>query len=71
MNRSRSRASITCLAEAMGQAGEIIKRRRVNISRRNSSPPVWKALTADAICIHSDSAIALELAIQLRRLIGT
>ena len=71
MDRSRSGATITTLAEAVAQAAEIIKRRHVNISLQYRDRPVWKPLTADTICIHSDSAIALELAIQLRRLTGT
>ena len=30
-----------------------------------------RTISADTICIHSDSAIALDLAIRLRRLIET
>ena len=71
MNRSKNRASITSLEEALDHAVEIIKRRRVNVNHRPSGHPVWKTLPADTICVHSDSAIALELAIQLRGLIGT
>ncbi len=69
MNRSQSIASITDLGEALEQAEEIIKRQRVNISQQFPSRPVWKTISADTICIHSDSVIALDLAIRLRRLI--
>jgi UPF0271 protein len=71
ISRSQIHASITNLQEALEHAEEIIKRQRVNISRQYSSQPLWKAISADTICIHSDSAIALDLAIRLRRLIET
>ncbi len=68
--RSNPRASITVLAEALAQAEEIIQRRRVNICQDPSGRPVWKKLAADTICVHSDSPIALALAVRLRRLPG-
>jgi UPF0271 protein len=71
MNRSQIIASITDLAAALDHAEEIIKRQRVNIIHQYASRPVWKTISADTICIHSDSAIALDLAIRLRRLIET
>ena len=69
MDRSQTHASITDLETALAQAEEIIKRRRVNVSRPPSSQPLWRAIEADTICIHSDSPIALDLAVRLRRLI--
>ena len=69
INRSQINASITDLGEALGHAEEIIKRQRVTIVRPYSSQPLWKEIGADTICVHSDSAIALDLAIRLRRLI--
>jgi len=71
IDRSQLHASITDLATALEHAEEIIKRQRVNINQQYSSRPQWKAIRADTICVHSDSAIALDLAIGLRRLIGT
>lgn len=71
INRSQAHASITDLQEALEHAEGIIKRQRVNIRRQHSSQPLWKTIGADTICIHSDSAIALDLAIRLRRLIET
>ena len=71
VSRSQVNASITDLAAALEHAEEIIKRRRVNIVRPYSSQPLWKEINADTICIHSDSVIALDLAIRLRRLIET
>jgi UPF0271 protein len=71
LNRSQINASITDLGEALEQAGEIIKRRRVSISRPYPSQPLWKEMSADTICVHSDSVIALDLAVGLRRLIET
>jgi len=71
VNRSQVHASITDLTAALEQAEEITKRRRVNINHHSSSQPVWKSISADTICVHSDSPIALDLAMGLRRLIGT
>ena len=68
VDRSRPRACLTGIAPALEQAGEIGVRQRVNTSRRESGRPVWRALPADTICIHSDSPIALELAVKLRQL---
>ncbi|HNW43168.1 MAG TPA: LamB/YcsF family protein [Elusimicrobiales bacterium] len=69
VSRSQPDASLSVLAEAAAQAEEIILRQRVNIQQRGKDRPIWKTLAADTICIHSDSAIALELARALRRLI--
>jgi UPF0271 protein len=71
VDRSRPHASITDLAEALTHAEEIIRRRRVNIRGHCGGPPVWKKISADTVCIHSDSSIALDLAVQLRRFTGT
>jgi UPF0271 protein len=71
VDRSQIHASIIDLATALKQAEDIIKHRRVNISLQNSSLLVWKTISADTICVHSDSVIALDLAIGLRRLIET
>ncbi|TFG80892.1 MAG: LamB/YcsF family protein [Chrysiogenales bacterium] len=69
VDRSQPHASLSELESALAQAKEIIKRRRVNVSHSSSGHPQWQAITADTLCIHSDSPIALELAVQLRRLI--
>ena len=69
VDRSQPHASITDLESALAQAGEIVARRRVNVRHRPGSRPCWRAVAADTICIHSDSPIALELAVGLRRLI--
>ncbi len=65
VSRAASNAAITDVNEALAQAGEIIKRGRVNVSG-DPARPVWKAIKADTVCIHSDSPIALELARKLR-----
>ena len=55
---------ITEVAEALAQAEEIVRRGRVNVSG-DPAKPDWRPLKADTICIHSDSPIALELAVKL------
>jgi UPF0271 protein len=69
IKRSQIQASITDLGEALKHAEEIIMHQRVNITHPNSRQAEWKPLSADTICIHSDSVIALDLALKLRRLI--
>jgi len=69
VDRSRPHASISDLETALAQAEEIFKRQRVNVSRQPCSRPRWQALAVDTICIHSDSPIALDLAVRLRHLI--
>ena len=64
-DRASPGAVITELLEALAQAEEIIKRGRVNVSG-DPARPVWKAIKADTVCIHSDSPIAPELAEKLR-----
>lgn len=56
---------ITDVAEALAQADEIIAHGRVNVSG-NPAAPDWREIKADTVCLHSDSAIALELAKKLR-----
>jgi UPF0271 protein len=56
---------ITDVAQALAQADEIIKHGRVNVSS-DAHKPDWRPIKADTVCIHSDSAIALELARKLR-----
>lgn len=55
---------ITDLGEALAQADEIILRGRVNVSG-DPARPDWHEVKADTVCIHSDSPIALELAMKL------
>ncbi len=69
VDRSQPHASITDLETALAQAEEIVKRRRVSAGHPPSSHPRWRAIKADTICIHSDSPIALDLAVRLRHLI--
>jgi UPF0271 protein len=69
LDRSQDHAVISDLENALAQAGDIIERRRVNVSPISSLPPRWQAIEADTICIHSDSPIALDLALRLRQLI--
>jgi allophanate hydrolase subunit 2/lactam utilization protein B len=64
-SRAEPDAAITSAAEALAQAEEIIRRGRVNTSG-NPAAPVWKKIKADTVCIHSDSPIALELAMKMR-----
>ena len=63
--RSAPNAVITDVNEALAQADEIIQRGRINVSG-DPAKPSWKNIKADTVCIHSDSAIALELARRLR-----
>ncbi len=65
LSRAAPDAVIENVSEALAQADEIIKRCRVNVSG-DPARPVWKAIKADTVCIHSDSPIALELAQKLR-----
>jgi len=69
VDRSRAHASIGDLETALAQAEEIVRRRRVNVNHSPGGRLRWRAIVADTICIHSDSAIALDLAAGLRRLI--
>jgi UPF0271 protein len=71
VDRSQGHASIIDLESAMAQAEEIVKRGRVNVNHRPGGRPQWRAIPADTLCVHSDSVIALELAVRLRRLIDT
>ncbi len=71
VDRSQAHASITSLNEAMAQAEEIVARGRVNVCHQPGGLPFWRPIVADTVCIHSDSPIALELAVELRRLIDT
>lgn len=64
LSRSAGNAVISDVGEALAQAGEIV-RGRVNVSG-DPARPVWETIKADTVCIHSDSAIALELARKLR-----
>ncbi len=66
-DRSKPGASITDLDAAAAQAGEIIQRGRVDVGGP-AGPHNWKPLSADTICVHSDSPIALPLAARLREL---
>ena len=68
VDRSQAHASISDLESALAQAAEIVARRRVNVRHQPGSRPRWRSIAADTICIHSDSPIALELAVGLRRL---
>lgn len=63
--RGQAGAVIESVAEALAQADEIARRGRVNVSG-DPARPVWKEIKADTVCIHSDSPIALELAMKLR-----
>ncbi|MEI7528696.1 MAG: LamB/YcsF family protein [Elusimicrobiota bacterium] len=67
MDRSNPGACLTGLAEAAAQAAEIIERGRVDVSGGGTGPQ-WRPLPADTICVHSDSPIALPLAVRLREL---
>jgi UPF0271 protein len=69
VDRSRPHASITDLEGALAQAEEIVSRGRVNVRHEAGGRPRWREIAADTVCIHSDSPIALELALALRRLI--
>ncbi len=64
-SRAAPAAAIASVDEALAQAREIAARGRVNVGADPASP-VWKPIKADTICIHSDSPIALELAVKLR-----
>jgi UPF0271 protein len=68
VDRSQPHASIVDLESALAQAREIVARRRVNVRHPHGRRPRWRAIAADTICIHSDSPIALELTVGLRRL---
>jgi UPF0271 protein len=71
VDRSRPHASISDLRSALAQCREIVQRQRVNVNHRPAGRPRWKAIAADTICVHSDSPIALDLAVELRRLVDT
>ncbi|MCX5792393.1 MAG: LamB/YcsF family protein [Elusimicrobia bacterium] len=67
MDRAKPGACLTGLAAAAAQAAEIIERGRVDVSGGGTGPQ-WRPLPADTICVHSDSPIALPLAVRLREL---
>lgn len=70
--RSLPWACITDVGTALDQAGDIIQGRICCVEKFTPAGMVCReqALTAETLCIHSDSAIALELACALRERLG-
>lgn len=62
VGRALPHAVIAESAEALRQAAEIVERGRVRIWDESGRELEWAPLAARTICIHSDAAIALELA---------
>lgn len=75
MSRTSPRASIHSLEEAIGQCLDIAHRAKVKAvlagSPEDAPKTVEKELSARTLCIHSDSDIALPLAIRLGELLRT
>lgn len=73
MRREFPEASIHTLEEAVDHARNIILHRQVTVVEHPGdpeSPTRTVAMEADTLCIHSDSPIALELAVHLRRMMA-
>ncbi len=74
VNRRKSYASITDCEEALEHAKDILLSGQVNAVIQDTDGELQKSmipLKADTICIHSDSKIALELAIRLAEMVKT
>ena len=68
VKRTKPYASIHAYTEALEQSKQILKKNRV-LAYLTDAEQQWRELSAQTICIHSDSAIALELAKGLQKLV--